>query len=95
MQRATSTLTSKGQTTIPKPVRDALGVRPGDELLFTMADDGTVRLSARTVSADQLFGMLHRPGQRALSIAEINDAIAEGAIASAGFTTKRRRAGRR
>jgi antitoxin PrlF len=35
-----SRLTSKGQVTIPKPVRDRLGLRPGDEVAFVEGDDG-------------------------------------------------------
>ena len=37
-----SALTSKGQVTIPKPVRDRLGVKPGDEIAFEMSGDGKV-----------------------------------------------------
>ncbi len=38
-------LTSKGQVTIPKPVRDRLGVKPGDEVAFEMAQDGRVTIA--------------------------------------------------
>ena len=37
-------ITSKGQATIPKPVRDALGVREGDAVAFQLDDQGVVRL---------------------------------------------------
>jgi AbrB family looped-hinge helix DNA binding protein len=37
-----STLTSKGQTTIPKDIRDSLGMKSGDRMTFTMLPDGTV-----------------------------------------------------
>jgi AbrB family looped-hinge helix DNA binding protein len=37
-----TTITTKGQVTIPKPVRDRLGVKPGDEVTFELAEDGRV-----------------------------------------------------
>jgi len=39
-----STVTSKGQVTIPKPVRDRLGIKPGDAVEFELAADGRVVL---------------------------------------------------
>lgn len=48
---STATLTSKGQTTIPKDVRDAAGIKAGDRMHFTVLDDGTiiVRVKNRSV----------------------------------------------
>lgn len=43
-----TTLTSKGQVTIPKPVRDRLGVKPGDEVAFDMGPDGRVTIAKAT-----------------------------------------------
>jgi AbrB family looped-hinge helix DNA binding protein len=37
-----TTVTSKGQVTIPKPVRDQLGIGPGSQVAFRLADDGSV-----------------------------------------------------
>lgn len=37
-----ATVTTKGQVTIPKPVRERLGVKPGDEVAFELAEDGRV-----------------------------------------------------
>lgn len=37
-----SRLTAKGQVTIPKPVRDLLGLRPGNAVRFRRTEDGTV-----------------------------------------------------
>ena len=37
-----TTVTSKGQVTIPKPVRDHLGIEPGSEVNFRRADDGSI-----------------------------------------------------
>ncbi len=49
-----TTVTSKGQVTIPKPVRDRLGIVPGSAVAFELAPDGRVVLvkvgPARTVS---------------------------------------------
>jgi antitoxin PrlF len=37
-----TTVTSKGQVTIPKPVRDHLGIGPGSQVAFRLADDGSI-----------------------------------------------------
>ena len=37
-----TTVTSKGQVTIPKPVRDHLGIGPGSKIAFRLADDGHI-----------------------------------------------------
>jgi len=39
-----TTVTSKGQVTIPKPVRDRLGIKPGSAVEFQLAPDGRVIL---------------------------------------------------
>jgi AbrB family looped-hinge helix DNA binding protein len=39
-----TTVTSKGQVTIPKPVRDHLGIGPGSQVVFRLADDGKITL---------------------------------------------------
>jgi len=38
----TTTITSKGQVTIPKPVRDHLGISPGSQVNFRLATDGSI-----------------------------------------------------
>jgi antitoxin PrlF len=37
-----ATVTSKGQVTIPKPVRDHLGIGPGSQIAFRRAEDGSI-----------------------------------------------------
>ena len=73
-----ATLTSKGQVTIPKAVRDALHLRTGDRLDFILEADGTVRMLPITGSVKRLKGMLPKPA-RTLTIEEMDDAIAQGA----------------
>ncbi len=48
----TSKLTSKAQTTIPQPVRAALGLREGDELAYAI-EDGRVLLTRHNAGADR------------------------------------------
>ena len=64
---AESTLTSKGQTTIPKDIRDRIGLKPGDKITFTMMPDGTVQMRAKTKSAMAVAASLRRRGQKRLS----------------------------
>ncbi len=73
---ATATLTSKGQTTIPKEIRDHLNLKPGDKISFKI-EDGRVVLRAKNRSVLELAGILKRPGQEVLTIEEMNDAIGQ------------------
>ena len=75
----TATLTSKGQVTIPKPVRDALGLATGDRIEFAIGPEGGVRLEVRRRQASDLAGLLHRPSEKRLSLAQLDAAIARAA----------------
>jgi len=70
-----STVTVKGQATLPKPVRDHLGLKPGDRVKFFIHPDGTVVILP-VLPASSLRGMLKRPGQKPITIEEMDDAIA-------------------
>ena len=73
-----SKLTTKGQTTLPKNVRAALHLQPGDTLRYLVLD-GEVRLfKARPVS--ELKGVLRRPKQKPVTLEEMEDAISAGAL---------------
>jgi AbrB family looped-hinge helix DNA binding protein len=63
-----STLTTKGQTTIPKDIRDSLGMKPGDRMTFTMLPDGTVLMRVKNKSVMNVAGRLRRKGQKALPV---------------------------
>lgn len=78
----TSTLTSKGQTTLPKAVREALALKPGDRVRYVIADNDVRILKARPLAT--LYGLLARPGQDPVSLETMDDAIAAGAAERAG-----------
>lgn len=67
-----ATLTSKGQTTIPKEIRAGLGMKTGDRMTFTLLPDGTVLLRVKNKSVMNLAGRLHQKGRKALPVAELS-----------------------
>lgn len=71
---STSTLTSKGQTTIPKDVRKRLNLQPGDRLEFVIDEDGRVLVLPASIDASELAGMLKSPA-RTVSVEDMNRAI--------------------
>lgn len=70
----TATITTKGQITIPKAVRDELGLREGDRVAFRILDDGRVVVEPETVDLLQLQGVL-KPQRKGVTLADMNDAI--------------------
>jgi len=67
-------LTSKGQITIPKAVRDRLGLRTGDRIEFRIAKDGTATLVPRTLRTDDVFGILAHYGKgKKVSVEDMHD----------------------
>jgi antitoxin PrlF len=66
-----ATITSKGQTTIPKEIRDSLGLKPQDQIHFTLLPDGTVIMRAKKRTVSELYGVLHKPGRKPVSIADM------------------------
>ena len=71
----TATLTSKGQVTIPKAVREILRVDAGDQVDFVVTDRGDVLVRGVSLDVRELRGLLKRPGRRAVSVDEMNAAI--------------------
>lgn len=65
------TLTRKGQTTIPKDIRDSLGLQPGDRMTFTLMPDKTVILRAKTRRVLELAGLLHK-GRKPVAITRLS-----------------------
>ena len=76
----TSTLTAKGQTTIPKEIREKLGLRSGDRIEYVQDAEGRVVLLPATRHVEQLCGILRDPARKRLvSLEEMDEAIRKGA----------------
>ena len=67
-----STLTSKGQTTIPKDIRDSLSMKAGDRMTFTMLPDGTVLMRVKNKSVMGLAGSLRKKGRKPLPVDQLS-----------------------
>lgn len=74
----TSTVTSKGQITIPKEIRELLNLHPGDRLDFII-ENGRVYVQPIDVDVRSLSGLLYKPARKSVSLAEMDAAIAQGA----------------
>jgi antitoxin PrlF len=72
----TGTISSKGQITIPKKIRELLKVETSDKIIFVPLEDGKVVISSKQNSASALFGMLkHRRPTRPVSLKKMESAI--------------------
>jgi AbrB family looped-hinge helix DNA binding protein len=78
-----STVSSKGQVTIPKAIRLRMHLKTGDRLRFVVESDGTVRLAAATRDVSTLRDILPRPKRRA-TVDEMQAAVRRRAARRAG-----------
>ena len=67
-----ATLTSKGQTTIPKEIRDSLSLKAGDRMTFTLMTDATVLRRVKSKSVAELAGVLHEKGRKPVPVAQLS-----------------------
>jgi len=70
------TITSKGQITLPREVRNRLGVEAGDQVEFLVAADGTITVASLRGSSRRLFGFLEREEGGECSVEEMDGAVA-------------------
>ena len=75
-----SAITVKGQATIPKAIRDHLGLKPGDRVKFFVHPDGSVVLLPK-LPVTALRGMLKYKG-RPVTIEQMNEAVTEAQASS-------------
>jgi antitoxin PrlF len=75
-----SSITSKGQATIPKLIRQHLGLEPGDRVKFFIHPDGTVVILPK-IPTSALKGIV-KPRRRRVTLEDMRDAVAAGATRS-------------
>jgi antitoxin PrlF len=81
-----SALSIKGQTTIPKAIRDHLHLEPGDRIKFFVHPDGSVVILPK-IPTSKLKGVVK--ARRRASLNDMEAAVGEGAISS-GLRSRRR-----
>jgi AbrB family looped-hinge helix DNA binding protein len=75
---AAATVTSKGQITIPKEIREALGLETGHRVSFQVREDGVVEMSSDNLDVMALCGVL-KPSVRGVTLKDMEEAIRKGA----------------
>ncbi len=71
----TATLTTKGQITIPKAVRDRLHLRCGDRIEFVLHGEAEAVFRPLTRSVEEVFGRLRDPRGRRCTVAQMKAAV--------------------
>ena len=70
-----STVSEKGQVTLPKALRDQLGIRPGSRLDFQVTAEGRLIVTVMRAGASGLAGLLARPGEPPRTLADMDAAV--------------------
>jgi len=73
----TSTVTSKGQTTIPVEIRKLLNIKSGDKITFSIDDNGRIMLRAKNLPISALKGIIKSPSGKVPTAEEIDEAVSE------------------
>ena len=72
---ALATITTKGQVTIPKSVRDSLMLSTGDKIEFVVTNKREALIRPISKKVDEVFGILHKPGRKTVSVEEMDAKI--------------------
>jgi AbrB family looped-hinge helix DNA binding protein len=70
-----ATITTKGQVTIPKAVRDSLRLHAGDKIEFVVTSNREALLRPISKKVDDIFGKLYKPNRKTISIEEMDEVI--------------------
>jgi len=74
-----ATVTSKGQVTLPKEVRERLRLHEGDKVRFTLEDGEQISVARAELSVRDLFGILGKP-RRSATLEEMDQAVRRHAV---------------
>ena len=85
-----ATLTSKGQITLPKEIRDRLGLDAGSMLDFQLLADNTITARAITPDARRLRGLLKSPRAAPLTVEQMDEGIARHLAEKYALPARRR-----
>lgn len=69
---AKSTITAKGQTTVPADIRALVNAKPGTKLVWSVTPDGTIIVRAKTESILDMAGMLKAPKGKRVAVKDMN-----------------------
>ncbi len=72
---ALATLTTKGQVTIPKTVRESLKLNTGDKIEIIVTDQREAIIRPVSKKVDDIFCKLHKPGRKPVSLEDMADTI--------------------
>ncbi|HEX3526839.1 MAG TPA: AbrB/MazE/SpoVT family DNA-binding domain-containing protein [Thermoanaerobaculia bacterium] len=75
---STATMTSKGQITIPKEVRETLGLQAGHRMSFEVREDGVLEMHPETIDLMSLCGII-KPSVRGVTLEAMDEAIRSAA----------------
>ncbi len=78
---ATAIMTSKGQITVPKLIREILNLKQGIKVEFVVTDDNHVVIEHASKDVRRLKGMLYDSKRPKISVKEMNKAIATMGLA--------------
>lgn len=69
---AESTITTKGQTTVPAEVRALVHAKPGTKLVWSVTPEGTISVRAKTKTILEMAGMLKAPKGKRVAVEDMN-----------------------
>lgn len=72
---ALATLTTKGQLTIPKKIRESLKLHTGDKIEIIVTEKGEAIIRPVSKKVDDIFCRLHKPGRKSVPLSAMDDAI--------------------